>query len=277
MSANAFRHLAGQLKQGSLSLQSTGNQTEILTSALQASKHLQVWANVLEHGSKAQGSLAVDSKHFSAECLLRSVMLSLQLRGGGGRLQEVVQNAMMLALPSEVFAGLRSSVEQSGHKLPSKSTIKAHYLTLDLAISLFYRHLWDQHRAENERLCHYLYCDSSPQLGMNLLWVCGKTVRRSLIVTVMEAAWVLIERLKAIDWREERAAMDIVLQPDILQASGVLRDNIHPYVHVPVVLGSATASAADEANAMVHAIAMTVGAYPAKAPGKGLCPILIML
>ena len=110
-------------------------------------------------------------------------------------------------------------------------------------------------------MLRYLFADSSPQIGVNWLWVSEKACQKKGVVQILEAVWSLAEAFTTLNWNDPDALSNCLSDPSLQRQSQILRDGILMYTHTPVVLGSARATQIHEASAMLHAVAMTTGAH----------------
>ena len=115
------------------------------------------------------------------------------IKGGAAQLKQTMLTTLSLAFPDETVTAIKSSLEEGKRRLPSSSTIKAHFLTLDVG-QFLKRQAWlESCPAPHFR---YLWMDSSPQIGRNWLWIQEHAIRQDKALEVLTAMWSIIPSLQ---------------------------------------------------------------------------------
>jgi hypothetical protein len=126
-------------------------------------RQLSQWSISLSHGG-ADDDFGPARHHFKSTKLLSAIRLGLAVKGGSGRLVEVVKQSILFAAPVTLRKTLMESLDRPG-TIPSGSLIRRYELALDIALQLT-----AQRRSSLDRVCRYGHADSSPIAGYDWMW-----------------------------------------------------------------------------------------------------------
>ncbi len=153
------------------------------------------WAEAMGQASGESRKGFGRLRHSSTQ-LLEAIRTSSLLRGGGSKLKLVVQRAISLVAPASVSGPLCSGLEPSEDRkhfarssLPSESTMARGELSLDIALSLSRRRTFDP------GVLRYIWTDSSPLAGFDLLWAQSHEIHKNAAVRVCQSSHKLIANI----------------------------------------------------------------------------------
>ena len=190
---------------------------------------------------------------FEGECkssLFRPLhQAAYALKGGPGKLLDLVRKAVLLAAPPFLSGTLLLALDQP-HAVPSASTLRRNELCVDLALSRW------RHMTYRRLVKRFLMMDSSPVADRDWLWVIVFEILQSSVVKTVRAVHELADlvdeymselksRGETFDWRKHevpRAWATLLLE--LLE--------FHEYIYPPATVTSGQRGTAHKAAALAH-------------------------
>ena len=174
------------------------------------------------------------------------------LKGGPGKLLELMRKALLVSVPPFLVGNLMKSLESNSTIIPSATTLRRNEFCIDLAL-LQYRRMsfvLDMRR--------YLMCDSSPVGDHDWLWAIVHEIANAVLVDTVKACHAMaalvesyLDDLKRqerkFDWREH-----VLSVPPHWQELCKTLLNVHEYVYAPGPVTSGHRSNAHKAGVLAH-------------------------
>lgn len=230
---------------------------------------LETWERGLRqvHGTW-EGPEAAQKVKYNSEQMLACIRMAHQLKGGAGKLTDVVRHGLMLAFPQALALLEPSTVA----KIPHPSLVQRYTLVFDVAMLLLERD------SASEDVVRYSLSDSSPQVNYDWLMSQSVSILKANLVETFDAA-VDLERAvrahvsrRAADGIARAAQADILLEaggcceaeppePDWVPWLQSIRRHVRQHVDVPSALTTGHRGLAHKCAALVFKWSLTAPAH----------------
>lgn len=179
------------------------------------------------------------NQQFQSSTLIHSVCLGALL-GSNQYVRDAIPLSLAISLPQMDLQHMAKCL-----KFPKSSTIDRAGSSLDFALLLWMRKVW-----ESSDWLHYAWADSSPQAGREWFMMMHASVRRDAVITACSAANRLTKARQDLCDHFEAEDVDIEERPLLHQQ---LLQAVSHHKCVPVALGSGKVSLEDKVSCLLHA------------------------